>query len=141
MPADAQFRDFDAETADTEPACTFRLGGRIWSVRARETVPFSMVQRIMDASKNATETAFEVGPFFKSVIVAEQVDDFVAMLNAPDSSVTLEKVTPILTFVFENLSGRPTVPAAQSSTGRKRAGRKSAAGSSSPATHRKASTG
>jgi len=139
------FKDFDAEArkgvAGRGPSCTFKLAGKTWSVRSRDDVPFSMIQRLIAAAGNPQETAIEVGPFFEAVIVPAQVEAFMVMLRAPDSKVTLAILTPIITFVFGSLTGRPTVPPVRSSTGRSTTRAKSAGGSSSRATTRRASTG
>lgn len=139
------FRDFDVDEEGQdarEPSCSFRLGGREWQVKNAEDVPFGAVDRILGARNGGQDVVVEIGPFFQSVIVDEQVDDFMAMLADPRSKLTVGKVKPLLAYVAGIvLYGRPMTPVSDSGSGPAPTTQKSEAGSSSQVTARKRRAG
>lgn len=132
-------RDFDQVTADLPPACTFTLGGRKWNCRNQQDVPFEPVREFFARRGGDGEVKVEVEPFFRMVIARDETEAFVEMLRAPDSAVTLGTLQPLIEYIGEQVLGRPTKPAARSSSGSKATGRKSTAGSSSRGTTRRRS--
>jgi hypothetical protein len=131
--------DFDAtETVDDlPPTCTFTLGGKQWTVRNEATVPYETMRRILLATE--VGVTVEIGPFFAAVLQPDQVEEFGKTLAEP--SVTKGKAEDALKFVVGALYGRPTTPSGTSTAGRKPTGVKSAGGSSSQGTHKRASAG
>lgn len=122
--------DFDADDEtpqDLPPACTFTLGGKDWTVRNADLVPYALMQRLLLA--NDVGVTVQAGPFFAAVLEPDQVEAFMEALADP--KVTVSLVTRVLQSVVAALYGRPTTPSATSPAGRKRTGRKSAGGSSS----------
>lgn len=142
---EAAHRDFDAEPLELlPPAATFTLGGRKWRVKAADDWPFGAAERMFGAS-DAGKVMVQIGPFFRSVLVDEDVEPFIAMLadiDNPQHKSTLRRVTGVVEFIAEEVLGFPTTRASGSSgssPARARKPRSSKARSSSPATRRRAS--
>jgi hypothetical protein len=135
------FFDFDAfapsddDKATLPPTCTFKMGGKQWTVRNKDLVPFDAMYAITAATDLGAPLA--IGPFFAGVLEPGEVQDFMQTLASPN--VTLPMATEAAKFVLSALHGRPTKPSASSPAGRKPTGRKSAGGSSSQATAKRAS--
>jgi hypothetical protein len=125
----APHKNFDVEQPLSAPSGSFDLGGRTWRVRNKDDVSIGLGNLINDDK-------IEVGKFFKAFIYPDDVKDFMTLIEDPEGALTKRRLTPIMNFVSELVMGRPTTPAADSSPGRKKTGRKSAAGSSSRATPR-----
>jgi len=125
----------DEERESLQPTCTFRLGGREWTVRHKDLVSFDAMYAVTAVTELGTPLA--VGPFFAGVLEPSQVEDFKVVLARPD--VTLAMAVHAVKTVTAALQGRPTTPSATSPAGRKRTGRKSAGGSSSRGTTKRAS--
>ena len=152
-------QDFDAPSEEGAAISgTLQLGGKIWSLRSSDDVPFELMRRLMgtappeegtdeDPATTAArtrESVMQTGPFFEATIVPEQVDDFMEMFTSPKSPVTLGKLKTLMEYVSTcifNTEGaeRPTQPSRSSSPGRSRTGRTSKATSSSTGTPRAAS--
>lgn len=131
----AEYHDFDAEEVETSfTPCVFKLGGKEWSCRPTEQVPFHVVERILEAARNDPNSAIQVGPFFRSVLVPEQVEEFMTMLNAPDSPLTLGLMPKVMEHVSTHVLNRPTERPSSSGAGSRRTGATSKAARSSPAT-------
>ena len=132
----APFFDFDTAPDDElPPTCTFKLGGKTWTVRHKDLVPFSAMYAITSVTELGAPLA--IGPFFAGVLDPAQVADFEKTLASP--TVTLPMALEAAKWVLSALHGRPTAPSANLPSGRKRTGRKSAGGSSSPATTKRVS--
>lgn len=132
------FFDFDDLAPDDKelpPTCSFKLGGRQWTVRNKDLVPFDAMYAITAATDLGAPLA--IGPFFAGVLQPGEVEEFMKVLASPN--VTLPMATEAAKFVLSALHGRPTKPSANSPAGRKPTGRKSAGGSSSQATAKRAS--
>lgn len=134
--------DFDDDPGDEPgeelpPACTFTLGGKEWTVRNADLVPYALMQRLLLSDK--VGVTVQAGPFFAAVLQPDQVEAFMAVLAEPQ--VTVAKVENVIRHVVAALYGRPTTPPATSPAGRKPTGRKSAGGSSSRGTRPRASAG
>lgn len=141
MSAEIPFFDFDADAPTQEeqkslpPTCTFKLGGKTWTVRHKDLVSFDAMYAVTAVTELGAPLA--VGPFFAGVLEPKQVEDFKQVLARPE--VTLPMAIAAVKTVTAALQGRPTTPSATSPAGRARTGRKSAGGSSSRATQRRAS--
>lgn len=136
-------RDFDAEPLEPlPPSCTFTLGGRTWTCRNSDDVPFGQVQALFSAG-SAGELAIQIGPFFTSVLIPEDGPAFLEMLAEPSSAMTQRKLQPIIEYLTEVVLGFPTSPPSSSSPARRQARprKSSKARSSSPGTPRVASAG
>lgn len=117
--APADFKDFDAEAEARGPSATFKLGGRKWTCRHPDDVPFSLLEKLMVPAENGEAGAvLRVAPFFQSALVPEQADDFIAMLRDPDSDLTVGKLQPLMEYVSKKVFQRPTEPSKAQSPGR-----------------------
>lgn len=128
----AEHRDFDVEVPAAEPAGSFTLGGKKWHVRATSDISLGLAKMLAGDSVPAL-------PFFTATLVPDELDDFIAVMEAPSSPLTQNRLNEVIAFVAAIAMGRPTTPAAGSSTGAKATGRKSTAGSSSRATRQRRS--
>lgn len=138
----AAHKNFDDEAEVQAPSCTFTLAGRTWTCKAATALPWNAKQTVFALKDGDDDTLLiQVEPFFRTVLVADDVEPFMTMLNDPQSAVTEAKLQPLMDFVFEQVFGRPTEPSANSSPGRSGRGRSSKAASSSPDTPRLASAG
>lgn len=141
MTNEIPFFDFDAEAPNEEqkaelpPTCTFKLGGKTWTVRNRDLVPFGAMFAITAVTEAGAPLA--IGPFFKGVVVEEEFAEFEQTLARPD--ITLSMAVGAAKTVLAALQGRPTKPSVTSVGGRKSTRRKSAGGSSSRATTKRVS--
>jgi hypothetical protein len=150
--------DFDTPSgAEPKYSGTFNLGGRSWKIRDRDDVPFELIKRLMgqapvadDASDEekavaAREVVLQTGPFFEQTIVPEEVQDFIAMMNDPQSALTVGKLRPVMEYVsevvFSDEAERPTKRPKPSRRGPSATGATSKGSSSSRGTAPKASTG
>lgn len=139
-------RDFDAEASAVDPEAPvdpdrqFTLGGRTWTCRVKDDVPWNLVHTVFSVNDDG-EVLIQVEPFFRGVLIPADVDAFLEMVNAPDSALTEGNAPKVMEYVAEKVLGRPTEPSANSSAGPKPRGRSSKAGSSSPDTPRIASVG
>jgi hypothetical protein len=142
MTAASAHRDFDAEPLeDLPPAATFTLGGRKWRVKAADDWPFGTAEQMFTVSEGE-KVMVQIGPFFRSVLVAEDVEPFMAILTDPSQPGTLRRVTGIIEFITEEVLGFPTTRdsgSSSTSAARPRKPKSSKARSSSPATRRRAS--
>jgi hypothetical protein len=161
----ATFRDFDAEVEARPPSCTFRLGGREWACRDGQDVPWATVRDLMlgaatssgysaeqaqdmvESGQSAAKMAeglagslAQIGPFFRAMLVPGQADDFEAMINSPDSPLSVAKIGELMAFIAQSVL-RPTQAPQASSPGRKATKTTSKAASSSRAKKRTASAG
>lgn len=125
----------DDERASLPPTCTFRLGGKVWTVRHKDLVSFDAMFAITHVTEAGIPLA--VGPFFDGVLDPAQTNDFRATLARPD--VTLLMATEAIKTIASALLGRPTKPSGNSARGRKPTRARSAGGSSSRATRKRAS--
>ncbi len=132
--------DFDDDDIG-EPSATFTLGGRRWTCRPTEDVPFGVIQKFYEAAQAGEnddgEGLMQVGPFFRATISRDETKDFMDMLADPNGPLTLGKVQPVMEFIAGNVLGRPTEPAETSAPGPAKTGPKSVAGSSRQAIARK----
>jgi len=140
-----EHRDFDGTPDATEeevkePSCTFTLGGRTWTCRNRDDVPWNLMQHILTVDDEGTAVVV-VEPFFRGALIPADVDAFVELLNDPASALTEAKVKPIVEFITAKVTGRPTKPSSGSRRGSGKRKRSSAGGSSSPDTTPLASVG
>lgn len=129
-----EHKDFDADLPASEPSGTFNLGGRTWRVRSKDDTSIGFLNVFTGEDGNV-----KIGPFFRATIHRDDVEEFMALIEAPDGPLTKEKLSPVMDYVALLALGRPTTPVGSSSTGSKNGGRKSAAGSSSPGTPRRRS--
>lgn len=160
MTTSTPFKDFDSAPEEVAVSGTFRLGGKLWSLRSSDDVPFELMRRLMgtappaaginespeDVAGRAREAVMQTGPFFEATIVPEEVDDFMTMFTSPQSPVTLGKLKDLMEHVSECIFNttpgeRPTKPSRSSSPGRSKTGRTSRAASSGRVTPKRASTG
>lgn len=130
-----EHRDFDKDLPASEPAGSFTLGGRTWRVRSKDDTSIGFLNVF-----TGEDGKVKAGPFFRATIHRDDVDAFLAMTEEPDGPLTKEKLAPVMDYITALALGRPTTPVTPSSSGSKRTGRKSAAGSSSRATTRARST-
>ena len=133
--------DLDEIGEESEPSCTFTLGGKKWSCRQIEDVPWGVVEKMLAVGQDAEKAMVQIGPFFRAVLVPEEVPSFEAMLNSPDSPLTLRRVMPLVQHLSSAVMQRPTGRALPSTTGSRKTRRTSVDASSSPATAPKASAG
>lgn len=133
--SDPEFFDADAVEIHEEPACTFKLGGREWTCRNRDTIETSVFEEVFGSP------SARVREFFSMVLVPDQVDDFVDMIEAPDWEMPLGRIQQLSDFVTAQVLNRPTGPRERSGSGPRHNGRTSAAGSPSRATRRARSAG
>jgi hypothetical protein len=133
-PAAAHF-DFDA-VPKKAPSCTFTLGGRDWSCRNSDDVPFQTLEQLttLDPEQDAKGALMQIAPFFQSMLVEDEVDDFMTMLRSPKSALTVGMLQPLMKFISESVFGHPTQPSKPSQRGRPATGRTSKGRSSSRAT-------
>lgn len=129
-----EHKDFDAELPASEPSGTFSLGGRKWRVRSKDDTSIGFLNVF-----TGEDGTVKVGPFFRATIHRDDVEDFMALIEAPDGPLTKEKLEPVMDYVAQLALGRPTTPVADSSVGSKPTGRKSVAGSSSRGTRQRKS--
>lgn len=107
--ATEEIPDFDAEQEARGKPAKFKLGGRTWTCRHPDDVPFSLLETLMAPAANGEAGAvMRVAPFFQSALIPEQADDFVAMLRDPDSALTVGKLAPIMEHVSAKVFNRPT---------------------------------
>lgn len=152
------YQDFDALDDASESSGTLRLGGRDWKIRHRDDVPFEIVKRLMGQeeidpnadpatlARQAREVVMQTGPFFAATIVREEVPEFMELLEAEDSPLTIGKLRPVMEYIAgvvfsEEGDERPTKPSSPKLPGRSTTGNTSKAASSSRGTPRKASVG
>lgn len=153
------FQDFDAPSEEgVAISGTLQLGGKLWSLRSSDDVPFQLMKSLMGTAPpeegsdedpaataaRAREAVMQTGPFFEATIVPDQVDDFMEMFTSPKSPITLGKLKGLMEYVSTcifNTEGaeRPTQPSRSSGAGRSKTGRTSKAISSSPGTPKAAS--
>jgi hypothetical protein len=157
--ATTPYQDFDTpEGEEVRTAGSFKLGGRAWTIRHRDDVPFEIVKRLMgqepvaedappeEQAAAAREVVMQTGPFFAATIIPDEKADFLAMLSEEDSPLTIGKLRPVMEYVSatifsESDEERPTSPPRRSSPGRTQTGRTSGGSSSSRVTPRRASAG
>lgn len=118
----------------SEPSCSFKLGPREWHVKNSTNVPWSLIEKSMQA-----QTEMQVGPYFEALIVPSEVDEFLEMINGPRSPLTAGNVVPLMTWITEQVMKRPTQRPGRSSIGSQNGTPKSRAGSSSRVTRKQAS--
>jgi len=135
--------DFDDDEIG-EPSATFNLGGRRWTCRPTEDVPFGVVQKFYEAAQAGEGEGdddgaglMQVGPFFRATISRDEVKEFMEMLADPDGPLTLGKVQPVMEFIAGNVLGRPTEPDETSAPGPAKTGPSSVGASSRRAIARK----
>jgi hypothetical protein len=132
--------DFDAEeTEETSSPCTFRLGGREWACRPADQVPFSLIQRLVDVGGDDQKMTVQIAPFFRSTLAPEQVNEFMAMLDKPDSALTIGRVSKVMNHITTYVLSRPTERPSASGGGSRTTRATSKAASSSRATKAAAS--
>lgn len=138
------FKDFDAEEEARGKSATFKLGGKKWTCRHPDDVPFSLLETLMTPAENGEAGAvMRVAPFFQAALVPEQADAFIAMLREPDSKLTVGKLQPLMAYVSQKVFQRPTEPSKPQSAGRQTTKRTATSkrSSSSEATTPRASVG
>lgn len=113
---DVPFLDLDAvgDEAEAKPSCTFKLGGRMWSCRQPEEVPYAVIKSLVQGSETGEGTITQVDDFFTATLMPEQVEDFLTMLDDKGNGLTLGKLQPLMKHVAENVLNRPTQPPAPS---------------------------
>lgn len=131
--------DFDAQGTSGTSSCSFTLGGRKWNCRNQDDIPFEAIRSLTVPSGDAKEAVLAVEPFFQSMLMPDEIDDFLELLHAPGSPLTLGRLEPVMKYVAEHALNRPTKPPNRSRPGRQSTGRTSGGGSSSAATRRKQS--
>lgn len=134
-------RDFDADDTALPPSCTFTLGGKKWTCRNSDDVPFAAMRAAMTVQDNG-DLQVQIGPLFRAVLIPAQVEKFMAMIEADDSPITTRRVNDLVHFLTEEVLGFPTTPVSGSSPAAKkttRPGKNTKARSSSPVTRRRAS--
>lgn len=107
----------DGDEEEREPSCTFTLGGREWACRDPDDVPFDVVAKLFGKMEDDRSSLVAIEPFFRGVLVPEDVDDFVALLADPNSPITLRTIRPLIEHVATNVLGRPTRRSRRSSAG------------------------
>lgn len=120
--------DFDPspdEEHEDAPSYTFRLDGREWDCRQSEDVPFDVVEAITGLNGGGGRVGTDA--FFAGVLVADQVEDFLAMKRRVDSPLTVRNAQQLIQAISEAVMGRPTKRSAQRERGSKRTGRSSTA--------------
>lgn len=123
--------NLDEVEAPTEPSVVFTLDGREWVCKNRSAIPAFAVDALLTGGK------IRLGDFWRAVLVAEDGDDFVALLERPDSPLDLTRSQRLAETLAEAILNRPTRPSAPSPRGRLTTAATSKAGSSSPGGGRK----
>lgn len=147
----ALYEDFDAPTGPTgKPSGSFKLGGRKWTIRPRDDVPWELIRRLTIGPELPPEDApdevllaagrqsiVHVDEFFESTLMPDEVDDFLAMFHDPRSDITRAKVQRVNNLVqraiFSEEEG-PTKASGPKSPGRTSTGRTSGGASRSRVT-------
>lgn len=132
----------DLDDREEHPAsAVFTLAGRDWYTRSREDVPFGVAAKLMRAMRSGDEGELveQIGPFFQAVLMPGQYVAFQAVVDDPESPLTLESFQKLAQWVTEKVMGVPTAPPSGSALGRKATGSNSKAVSSSRGTRRRAS--
>ena len=121
--------DYDTDEETVTPGATFTLGGRQWTCRSRDHLPFT-AERAVFALDDDGQLSTRVEPFFRVVLMPDDVEPFVALLNDTESGLTVAKVQRIIRDLAAEVFGFPTTPPARSGTPSRRR-RRSVAGSAS----------
>lgn len=91
-----------------EPACTFTLGGRTWSCRHSDDVPFDVIAQLFGSVDDERKSLVAIEPFFRGVLYPDDVEDFSVLLHEQDSPLTLRTLRPLIEHVASSVLGRPT---------------------------------
>lgn len=126
-------KNFDEDTALSEPSGTFVLGGRTWHVRNSDDVSVGFRNMF---KKDGT---VKLGEFFTATLLPDDLADFLKAIEDPAGAFTPNRLTPVVDYVTSLITRRPTTPTVDSSPGSKTTGRKSTAGSSSRGTRQRRS--
>jgi hypothetical protein len=125
--------DFDKGSKGT-PSCSFTLGGREWHCRSANEIPWSFTRDLMlsDADDQSPRTAVtRIDKLFRGILIPSEVEDFMTMVDAPDSAMTVEKLNPVVEFITKEVLRRPTPRSSASQPGSPRTRTTSKRGSSS----------
>lgn len=106
------FFDADAVEVDDSISCQFKLNGHTWSCRNRDEIDARIAGAILENG------ALNVGQFFSQILIAEDRDDFAALLDSDDFPLPLKRTQELMEFLTEQLMNRPTVPPGSSGLGR-----------------------
>jgi hypothetical protein len=126
--------DLDAIEADTAPSVTFKLDGREWHCKNRDAMPSLFVDQMLTSTYRGNH-----GHFWGTVLVADEVEDFVKLISREDSPLNLARMDSLAKVITEAVLNRPTQRPASSASGSRKTGRTSKANSSSAASRRAAS--
>jgi hypothetical protein len=128
--------DLDAYEPESSPGPTFRFDKREWHCRPADEVGQWVWDELAAAAAQQTTTLVRLGDFFRQALVPAESDDFMAMLNRPDSPMTRAHANKLIEYVLTEMADRPTQPPSSSGDGRQRTRVTSPGAASSRATRR-----
>lgn len=132
--------DLDELEATQEPSVIFTLDGRDWECKPKEAIPVMFVEALLGSVPMRMDRLL-CGLLAETVErdgkQVDQVAEFAAILNRPDSPLTLPRWRLLAERLVEEILNRPTVRSKNSTLGPRRTGGTSKGVSSSQGTRRK----
>jgi hypothetical protein len=122
-------RDFDKEisTEPREEAVWFKLFGTKWNCADDVNGKRLLDNAALLDSDSVGEQRDGVLAIFEDTIVEDEAEDFFDRLNDPKTKIPLTTLVEIVGWLVDQYTDRPTVPPANSTTGRSNRGRTSGA--------------
>lgn len=125
-------RDFDKEnkTEPREEPVDFKLFGKTWACADDVNGKRLLDNAALLDSDSIGDQRDGVIAIFEETIVEDEVEDFFDRLNDPKTKIQLSVLVEVVGWLVDQYTERPTVPPANSTTGRSNRGRTSTAGRS-----------
>lgn len=128
------FKNFDKlPEVDNTPTCEFELGGKRWHVRNVSQLPWVDIDK-MPKKVTGEDVRDYVFALLERFIVPEEGEAFSALIRSSRSPLSKSNAMPLLAWITEQVTERPTEQSSSSEGGLPSTAPKSPAARSSAAT-------